>query len=68
MTIKEELEQFMPKAKCINAYRVELLNDAFKPHKVFDFETLEEANAKYEELRHNGFYPGFLRKYAVVSF
>lgn len=68
MTIREELQAFLPKAKCINDYIVEELNDSFLPRRTYRFETAEEATAFYDELVQTGKKPGFLRKYAVVAF
>ena len=48
-------------------YRVEVLNGAFLPAHVWDFETMEAAEQKYQLLR-AARYPGFLRKYAMISF
>lgn len=49
-------------------YRVEVLNGAFLPVHVWEFDTMEEAEQKYQELLRAGRYPGFLRKYAVIPF
>ena len=68
MTIREELQAFLPKAKCINDYIVEDLNDSFRPRCTYHFETAEQATAFYDELIRVGKKPGFLRKYAVVAF
>ena len=48
-------------------YCIEILNGAFHPWKVFHFDSMEEAKAKYEELEPI-YYGGFLRMYAKVTF
>ena len=46
---------------------VEILNGAFKPWKTLVFDTMEEAQKKYDELE-PVYYGGFLRKYATFGF
>lgn len=52
-------------------YCIEILNyGSFTVNETLSFETLEEANNQYEKLvkPRGPYYPGFLRKYAKVTF
>ena len=48
-------------------YHVELLNGSFFPRQRWEFETLEEARKKAEELEQWN-RPAFIRKYAAIRF
>ena len=72
MTLKEQRHAQIDTLKANGStgqvnFCVEILNDSFLPRKKFVFETIVEAQAKYDALEPI-YHAAFLRKFAVVHF